>query len=171
MPEEHNISYITKINPDSIKNPINKLDWFLLDRNFCVIDRAHNMDELLIRADLMGINKDNISLTIKSLPDLVKFINFISRNGLLDIENSKILNRIAESINLETINNYKGIKSLFKALEEIVNNHNDYINILNRINTKCDYVEVVILDEKKSNELVDKFKECIDKSFRMLIEE
>lgn len=73
-------------------------------------------------------NKDNISLTIKSLPDLIKFINFISRNGLLDIENSKILSRIAESINLETINNYKGIKSLFKALETIVNNHNDYIN-------------------------------------------
>ena len=62
MPEEHNIYYITKINPDSIKNPINKLDWFLLDCHFCVIDYAYNMDELLIRADLMGINKNNISL-------------------------------------------------------------------------------------------------------------
>lgn len=61
MPEEHNTYYITKIDPDSIKDPINKLDWFLLDCNFCIIDRAHNMDELLIRADLMGINKDNIS--------------------------------------------------------------------------------------------------------------
>lgn len=61
MPEEDNTYYITRIDPDSIKNPINKLDWFLLDCNFCVIDRAHNMDELLIRADLMGINKDNIS--------------------------------------------------------------------------------------------------------------
>lgn len=73
-------------------------------------------------------NNDNVSLTTKSLPDLVKFVNFISRNGLLDIENSKILSRIAESINIETINNYKSIKSLFKALEQIVNDHNDYIN-------------------------------------------
>ena len=62
MPKEHNTFYITKIDPDCIKNHSNKFDWFLLDCNFCIIDHAHNMDELLIRADLRGINKDNISL-------------------------------------------------------------------------------------------------------------
>lgn len=30
-----------------------------------------------------------------------------------------------------------------------LNNHNDYINVLNKISVKCEYIEVVILDEKK----------------------
>lgn len=42
-----------------------------------------------------------------------------------------------------------------------LNNHNDYIHILNKISEKCEYIEVVILDEKDINELVDRFKEDI----------
>lgn len=42
-----------------------------------------------------------------------------------------------------------------------LNNHNDYIDILNKISVKCEYIEVVILDKNESNELVDKFKEDI----------
>lgn len=42
-----------------------------------------------------------------------------------------------------------------------LNNHDDYVKIINRINDKCDYIEIVILDKKESNKLVDKFSEFI----------
>lgn len=38
-----------------------------------------------------------------------------------------------------------------------LNNHQDYIDVLNKIETKCKYVEIVILDGRKSNNLIDKF--------------
>ena len=76
MSEEDNTFYITKIDPDCIKNPNNKFDWVLLDCHLCVIDHAPNMDELLIRADLRGINKDNISLyTNQFTGDISEYIS------------------------------------------------------------------------------------------------
>lgn len=38
-----------------------------------------------------------------------------------------------------------------------LNEHEKYINILKKIEVKCKYIEIVIIDGRKSNELVDKF--------------
>lgn len=42
-----------------------------------------------------------------------------------------------------------------------LNNHNEYIEILDKIENKCKYIEMVILDGRKSNELIDKFNDTI----------
>lgn len=42
-----------------------------------------------------------------------------------------------------------------------LNNHEEYINVLNKIEIKCKYIEIVVLDARKSNELVDRFSEDI----------
>ena len=38
-----------------------------------------------------------------------------------------------------------------------LNNHEAYIKVLNKIESKCKYIEIVIIDGRESNELVDKF--------------
>ena len=42
-----------------------------------------------------------------------------------------------------------------------LNDHESYLDILNRIDKKCEYIEVVILDEKESNDLIEKFRNDI----------
>ena len=42
-----------------------------------------------------------------------------------------------------------------------LNNHEEYLKILKKIETKCKYIEIVIIDERKSNELVDEFSSDI----------
>lgn len=42
-----------------------------------------------------------------------------------------------------------------------LNSHEQYLNILNKIESKCKYIEIVIIDERKSNELVDEFSRDI----------
>ena len=42
-----------------------------------------------------------------------------------------------------------------------LNSHEEYILILKKIQEKCDYIEIVIIDEKESNELVDNFRNDI----------
>ena len=42
-----------------------------------------------------------------------------------------------------------------------LNNHEEYTKILKKLETKCNHVEIVILNERKSNELVDEFKNDI----------
>jgi len=42
-----------------------------------------------------------------------------------------------------------------------LNNHETYINVLNKLEQKCKYIEIVVIDGRKSNELVDKFSEDI----------
>lgn len=42
-----------------------------------------------------------------------------------------------------------------------LNNHKEYIKILDKIENKCKYIEIVILDGRKSNELIDKFSDDI----------
>ena len=42
-----------------------------------------------------------------------------------------------------------------------LNSHEQYLKILNKIETKCNYIEIVILDGRKSNELVDEFSSDI----------
>lgn len=42
-----------------------------------------------------------------------------------------------------------------------LNNHEEYIKILEKIEDKCKYIEVVIIDKRKSNELVDAFSSDI----------
>jgi len=42
-----------------------------------------------------------------------------------------------------------------------LNNHEEYIKILEKIEAKCKYIEVVIIDKRKSNELVDAFSSDI----------
>lgn len=37
-----------------------------------------------------------------------------------------------------------------------LNNHEEYIKILKKLKSKCNYIEIVILDGKESNELVDR---------------
>ncbi len=54
--------YITKLDPDFICEPNLKYNWVLVDWKYCIIDHANNMDELLIKADLRGINKSQITL-------------------------------------------------------------------------------------------------------------
>lgn len=44
-----------------------------------------------------------------------------------------------------------------------LNNHEDYIKILNKIENKCKYIEIVIISGSKHNELINKFNnEIID---------
>jgi GGDEF domain-containing protein len=38
-----------------------------------------------------------------------------------------------------------------------LNNHKDYINFLEKIKEKCEYIEIVIIDGRKSNDLVNEF--------------
>lgn len=54
--------YITKLDPDFISELNLKYDWVLVDWKYCIIDHANNMEELLIKADLRGINKSQIRL-------------------------------------------------------------------------------------------------------------
>lgn len=42
-----------------------------------------------------------------------------------------------------------------------LNDHESYLDILNRIDKKCEYIEVVILDEKESNDLIEEFRNDI----------
>lgn len=42
-----------------------------------------------------------------------------------------------------------------------LNNHQEYINILDKVELKCKYIEIVVIDGRKSNELIDKFNEDI----------
>ena len=42
-----------------------------------------------------------------------------------------------------------------------LNDHKEYINVLNKVELKCKYIEIVIIDGRKSNELVDKFSSDI----------
>ena len=42
-----------------------------------------------------------------------------------------------------------------------LNNHEEYIKVLNRIEQKCKYVEIVIIDGRKSNDIVDNFSSDI----------
>jgi len=42
-----------------------------------------------------------------------------------------------------------------------LNNHEDYIKILNKIEQKCKYIEIVVIDKKEGNELVDNFNSDI----------
>ena len=42
-----------------------------------------------------------------------------------------------------------------------LNKHNEYINMLDKIYKKCEYIEIVIIDGRKSNKLIDKFRDYI----------
>ena len=42
-----------------------------------------------------------------------------------------------------------------------LNDHTEYIKVLNKVELKCKYIEIVIIDGRKSNELVDKFSSDI----------
>lgn len=42
-----------------------------------------------------------------------------------------------------------------------LNDHKEYIKMLNKIELKCKYIEIVIIDGRKSNELVDEFSNDI----------
>ena len=42
-----------------------------------------------------------------------------------------------------------------------LNNHKEYINVLDKIEIKCKYIEIVVIDGRKSNELIDKFSDDI----------
>ena len=42
-----------------------------------------------------------------------------------------------------------------------INNHEEYIKVLNKIESKCKYIEIVIIDGRKNNELVDEFSSDI----------
>ena len=42
-----------------------------------------------------------------------------------------------------------------------INNHQEYINILDKIEIKCKYIEIVVIDGRKSNELIDEFSDDI----------
>ena len=42
-----------------------------------------------------------------------------------------------------------------------LNDHESYLDILNKIDKKCEYIEVVILDERESNDLIEEFRNDI----------
>jgi len=48
-----------------------------------------------------------------------------------------------------------------------LNDHEKYIEIINKIKIKCNYIEIVIIDGKKSNELVDNFSKDIIETKRV----
>lgn len=39
-----------------------------------------------------------------------------------------------------------------------LNNHQEYVNALDNLETKCEYIKIVIIDGRKSNTLIDKFR-------------
>ena len=42
-----------------------------------------------------------------------------------------------------------------------LNTHEEYLKVLGKLEERCKYIEIVILDERESNELIDKFKNRI----------
>ncbi len=42
-----------------------------------------------------------------------------------------------------------------------LNNHKDYVKVLKQIENKCAYIEIVLLDERNSNKMVDYLKDDI----------
>lgn len=42
-----------------------------------------------------------------------------------------------------------------------LNNHKQYIDILNKLKPHCKYIEIVVIDGRKSNKLIEKFKDDI----------
>lgn len=42
-----------------------------------------------------------------------------------------------------------------------INTHEEYIKMLKKLKEKCDYIEIVIIDEREDNELVREFKNDI----------
>lgn len=42
-----------------------------------------------------------------------------------------------------------------------LNNHQEYINVLDKIEIECKYIEIVVIDGRESNKLIDKFSEDI----------
>lgn len=42
-----------------------------------------------------------------------------------------------------------------------LNNHEEYLNVLNKLEFKTKYIEIVILDGRKSNDLLIKFKDNV----------
>ena len=42
-----------------------------------------------------------------------------------------------------------------------LNNHKKYIKVLKRLEEKTKYIEIVLIDEKETNDLVEKFKQNI----------
>ena len=48
-----------------------------------------------------------------------------------------------------------------------LNNHEDYVKLLKKLEFECSYVEIVILDGKETNELVSKFKNDIIETIKV----
>lgn len=42
-----------------------------------------------------------------------------------------------------------------------INTHEEYLKVLDKLEERCKYIEIVVLDERESNELIDKFKSSI----------
>ena len=98
-------------------------------------------------------------LPIKKLTDILILVMIIA---LAFISNTLII--LAMVLKKDTMKLFKtkGILTLnIIDYKSKLNNHNDYIEMLKKLETKCSYIEVVILDERKSNELVDEFKKDI----------
>lgn len=98
-------------------------------------------------------------LPIKTLKDVLMLLMVI---GLAFIANA--LNVLALGLKNDNMKffNPKGVLTLnIIDYKGKLNNHNDYLEMLKKLETKCSYIEVVILDERKSNELVDEFEKDI----------
>ncbi|MBE6151899.1 MAG: hypothetical protein E7165_01125 [Firmicutes bacterium] len=42
-----------------------------------------------------------------------------------------------------------------------LNNHEEYINVIKKIEDKCKYIEIVVIDGRKSNKFIDEFSDDI----------
>ena len=42
-----------------------------------------------------------------------------------------------------------------------LNTHEEFLKVLDKLEERCKYIEIVVLDERESNELIDKFKSSI----------
>ena len=98
-------------------------------------------------------------LPLKTIKDIIVFILVILLAFITNTLNMVAL--VLKKDNNDYINSKGVLKMNIIDYTGKLNNHDDYIQILNKLEQKCSYIEVVILDKRKSNELVEEFKHDI----------
>ena len=98
-------------------------------------------------------------LPLKTIKEIIVFILVILLAFITNTLNMVAL--VLKKDNNDYINSKGVLKMNIIDYTGKLNNHDDYIQILNKLEQKCSYIEVVILDKRKSNELVEEFKHDI----------
>ena len=98
-------------------------------------------------------------LPLKTIKDIIVFILVILLAFITNTLNMIAL--VLKKDNNEYLNSKGVLKMNIIDYTGKLNKHDDYLKILNKLEQKCSYIEVVILDERKTNELVINFENDI----------